>query len=62
MSTKDLLTLAGLFFMSLAHILSNRFGLLHILKSRGWISFAAGTSVSYVFVHVFPEIEFISKI
>jgi hypothetical protein len=56
MSTKDLLTLAGLIFMSLAHILSNRVSLLNTLENHGWISFSAGASVAYVFVHVFPEI------
>ena len=56
MSKNDLLTLAGLIFMSLAHILSNRVSLLDALKTHGWISFGAGASVAYVFVHIFPEI------
>jgi hypothetical protein len=56
MSKNDLLTLAGLIFMYLAHILSNWVSLLNTLKTHGWISFSAGASVAYVFVHVFPEI------
>ncbi len=56
MSKNDLLTLAGLIIMSLAHILSNRVRLLNTLKTHGWISFGAGASVAYVFVHIFPEI------
>ncbi len=42
--------------MALAHIASNRVNLLNTLKTYGWISFGAGASVAYVFVHVFPEI------
>lgn len=42
--------------MALAHILSNRAKLLDAFKSHGLISFGAGASVAYVFVHVFSEI------
>jgi hypothetical protein len=56
MADNDLLTLAGLILISLAHILINRVSLLNTLKTHGWISFSAGASVAYVFVHVLPEI------
>jgi len=42
--------------MALAHILSNRAKLLDAFESHGWVSFGAGASVAYVFVHIFPEI------
>jgi multisubunit Na+/H+ antiporter MnhB subunit len=42
--------------MSIAHVASNRAKLLNAFKTHGWISFSAGASVAYVFVHVFPEI------
>lgn len=56
MLNKDFLTLAGITLVSSAHILSGRVALLDTVRSRGWISFSAGASVAYVFVHVFPEI------
>jgi len=49
------LTLGGLALMSLAHIWGYRISQLDTIKTRGWISFSAGASVAYVFVHVFPE-------
>jgi len=56
MSNKDLITLAGLAFMAIAHIASSKVKLINILKTHGWISFGAGASIAYVFVHVLPEI------
>jgi hypothetical protein len=56
MTDKDLLSLAGLIFISLAHILSKSVNRLNTFKSRGWISFSAGASVAYVYVYIFPEI------
>lgn len=56
MSNNDLITLAGLLVMSLAHIVSKRTKILHAFESHGWVSFGAGASVAYVFVHIFPEI------
>jgi len=42
--------------MSLAHVWGNEINRLDTIKTRSWVSFSAGTSVAYVFVHVFPEI------
>jgi hypothetical protein len=56
MSKNDLLTFGGLIFLALTHIASSRVRLLHAFESRGWLSFGAGVSVAYVFLHVFPEI------
>lgn len=56
MSEKDIITLCGLAIMSLAHILCSRENIVRVFEKQGWISFSAGASVSYVFIHVFPEI------
>ena len=56
MTEKDLLTLSGLAFMGLAHILWGKAQMIQVFERRGWISFSAGASVSYVFIHVLPEI------
>jgi hypothetical protein len=52
----DLLTLIDIILMSSSHIWSSKVAQFETVKSRGWISFSAGASVAYVFVHVFPEI------
>ncbi len=56
MSNKDLVSLAGLMVMALAHVISNRAKLLEAFASHGLISFGAGASVAYVFIHIFPEV------
>jgi len=56
MTQNDILTLCGLALMALAHILWGREKVIHVFERRGWISFSAGASVSYVFIHVLPEI------
>ena len=42
--------------MAAVHIISNRAKLLNAFEAHGWVSFGAGASVAYVFIHVFPEI------
>ncbi len=42
--------------MATVHIISNRAKLLNAFETHGWVSFGAGASVAYVFIHVFPEI------
>jgi len=54
--TDQILTLGGLGLMSLAHIWGYRISRLDTIKTRGWVSFSAGASVAYVFMHVFPEV------
>jgi hypothetical protein len=56
MSKNDLLTLAGITIMSIAHIAISKDKFINTFKTHGWISFGAGASVSYVFIHIFPEI------
>ena len=56
MAVKDLFSLAGLVVMALGHIASSKLNMLDSIKQRGWVSFSAGSSVAYVFTHVFPEI------
>lgn len=42
--------------MALGHIACGRVKIFHYFETHGWISFSAGASVAYVFVHVLPEI------
>jgi hypothetical protein len=56
MADIDFLTLTGIILMSSVHLWGSRIAQLETVKSRGWVSFSAGASVAYVFVHVFPEI------
>ena len=53
---KHLVTLCGLIFLALGHIFIRKVQLHNIARSHKWLSFGAGASVAYVFVHVFPEI------
>ena len=39
------------------HLLVERMPFLRITPRRRWLSFAGGTSVAYVFVHIFPEMS-----
>lgn len=56
MTNNDLLTLCGLAFMSMGHIGIRSITSLNFAKTHYWVSFGAGVSVAYVFIHVFPEI------
>jgi hypothetical protein len=53
---KHLLTLSGLILMALGYIVIRKVQLRNLTRSHRWLSFGAGASVAYVFVHVFPEI------
>lgn len=53
---KDLLSLCGLTVMALGHILIWKVQTYSVTRSQHWLSFGAGASVAYVFVHVLPEI------
>jgi hypothetical protein len=39
------------------HLIAGRFGIVDALPRRGWLSFAAGVSVAYVFGHILPELD-----
>jgi zinc transporter ZupT len=51
-----LLTLAVAFFFAVIHLASPRLKPLVAIPPAGWLSFAGGLSVGYVFIHVLPEL------
>jgi hypothetical protein len=59
LSTPDTSPLASLLAVALAvvHILAGRLRFLRSIPRNRWLSVAGGASVSYVFVHIFPELS-----
>ena len=53
---KDLQSLCALAVMALGHILIWKVQSYSVTRTQRWLSFGAGASVAYVFVHVLPEI------
>lgn len=49
----------GIYALALAliHILANRFRFLAMVPRSRWLSAAGGVAVSYIFIHVFPELN-----
>lgn len=43
--------------LAIVHLAAGNIRFLHAWPRSAWLSFAGGISVSYVFVHVFPELE-----
>lgn len=43
--------------LALVHLFAGRLRHLHSVPRSGWLSFAGGVSVAYVFIHIFPELE-----
>lgn len=43
--------------LALVHLFAGRLRFLDVVPRSGWLSFAGGVSVAYVFIHVFPELE-----
>lgn len=43
--------------LALVHLFAGRLQQLHAVPRSGWLSFAGGVSVAYVFIHIFPELE-----
>ena len=43
--------------LAVVHLLAGKIRFLHAWPRSAWLSFAGGVSVSYIFVHVFPELE-----
>ena len=43
--------------LALVHVFAGRLRFLDVMPRSGWLSFAGGVSVAYVFIHVFPELE-----
>ena len=58
---KDLISLIGLFVLASVHILCGKQNWWHFFEAHGWVSFSAGASVAYVFVHVFPDISILQQ-
>ena len=50
-------SLAAVTGLALVHLFSGRLGFREIGPRSGWLSFAGGVSVAYVFVHLLPELE-----
>lgn len=43
--------------LALVHMLAGKLRHLKAIPRSGWLSFAGGVSVAYVFIHIFPELE-----
>lgn len=41
----------------LVHVFIGRLSLLDVVPRSGWLSFAGGTAVAYVFLHILPELS-----
>lgn len=59
MSPPDTSPLALLFAVSLAlsHFVASKLPFLQSIPRSRWLSLAAGVSVAYVFIHIFPELQ-----
>lgn len=44
-------------FLGLVHVFAGRLRFLHAVPRSRWLSFAGGTSVAYVFMHLLPELQ-----
>ena len=58
---KDLISIIGLAILAGVHILCGKSNWWHFFEAHGWISFSAGASVAYVFIHVFPDISILQQ-
>lgn len=58
---KDQISFIGLFVLVCTHILCGKKNWWHFFEAHGWVSFSAGASVAYVFVHVFPDISILQQ-
>ena len=57
----DLISIIGLAILAGVHILCGKSNWWHFFEAHGWISFSAGASVAYVFIHVFPDISILQQ-
>mgnify|MGYP000217416860 CR=1 FL=1 len=58
---KDLLSLLGVLVLASVHMLCGKKKWWDFFEAHGWISFSAGASVAYVFIHVFPDISILQQ-
>jgi hypothetical protein len=52
-----LLSMFGALGLALVHLLADRIHRLHGIPRSSWLSFAGGTSVAFVFLHLMPELH-----
>lgn len=52
-----LLAMLGAVGLALVHLLADRIHRLHGIPRSSWLSFAGGTSVAFVFLHLMPELQ-----
>ena len=60
-SDNDLLSLIGLLILASVHFLCGKNNWWRFFEVHGWVSFSAGASVAYVFIHVFPDISILQQ-
>lgn len=58
---KDVATFVGLSILAAVHFFCGKPKWWQFFEAHGWISFSAGASVAYVFIHVFPEISLLQQ-
>ena len=58
---KDLISIVSLAILAGVHILCGKNNWWRFFEAHGWISFSAGASVAYVFIHVFPDISILQQ-
>lgn len=51
------LSLALTIALAFIHIIANKLKFLQVIPRSKWLSFAGGVAVSYVFVHILPELQ-----
>ena len=61
MLDKDLISIIGLAVLVGVHILCGKSNWWRFFEAHGWISFSAGASVAYLFIHVFPDISILQQ-
>jgi hypothetical protein len=57
----DLLPFALALGLAAVHVFGGRLKTLDVLPRHAWLSFAGGTSVAYVFVHLLPEMAHLQE-
>ena len=58
---KNIVSIMGVSLLIGVHLLSGKQKWWQFFEAHGWISFSAGSSVAYVFIHVFPEIAVLQQ-
>jgi len=58
---KDIISLIGLSVLATVHLLCGKNSWWNFFEAHGWVSFSAGASVAYVFIHVFPDISILQQ-